>query len=137
MMRAVKDWKFILGAALLGILIAFSVLARPAVSEADIEVGRGDFNQAPSFEHPLGTDDVGRDVFALMVLGIPPTLYVGLVAGGIATVLATVLGISAGYTGGAYDAVVRNLSDVTLTIPTLVVLEIGRASCRERVYTKV
>lgn len=121
-MRAMKDWKFILGAALLGLLIAFSVLARPVVSESDIQVGRGEYNQAPTVEHPLGTDDVGRDVFALMVLGIPPTLYVGLVAGGIATVLATVLGISAGYLGGAYDAVVRSLSDVVLTIPTLVVL---------------
>lgn len=117
-----KDWKFSLGLGIVVALILFSVLGEFFVERSDIRVGASAFNQRPSAENWLGTDNVGRDIFALMVYGIPPTLMVGLIAGGLSTLLGTALGVIAGYYGGRADAVIRSAADVALTIPTLAIL---------------
>jgi peptide/nickel transport system permease protein len=117
-----KDWKFILGVTILTALLVFSYGGRLIVDPKGVQVGQAPFNARPSLEHPLGTDNVGRDLLALMIYGIPPTLAVGLIAGGVSTLLGTTLGITAGYFGGRWDAVVRTAADVALTIPTLAIL---------------
>jgi peptide/nickel transport system permease protein len=117
-----RDWKFILGVALVAALLLFSYGGMLLIDPVRVQVGKAPFNQPPSADYPLGTDNVGRDLLALMVYGIPPTLAVGLIAGGLSTVLGTALGITAGYFGGRWDSVVRSAADVALTIPTLAIL---------------
>ncbi len=118
----VRDWRFLLGTALIAALLLFSYGGMLVVPRSGIQVGQAPFNAPPSWDYPLGTDNIGRSVLALMVYGIPPTLAVGLIAGGVSTILGTVLGVTAGYFGGRWDAVVRTAADVALTIPTLAVL---------------
>jgi len=79
-------------------------------------------SQAPSAEYPFGTDDQGRNLFAVAVVGLPLTLQVGLIAGLVAIVLGTVLGLTAGYVGGVADLLIRGICDILLTVPGLVVL---------------
>jgi peptide/nickel transport system permease protein len=76
----------------------------------------------PSAEYPLGTDSAGRQMLPVMVAGTPTTLQIGLIAGALGLLVGTVLGFSAGYFGGAVDAVIRTLADVALTVPALAVL---------------
>jgi peptide/nickel transport system permease protein len=72
----------------------------------------------PSAEHPLGTDDLGRDVLARMAHGARISLSVGFVAVGIAIAIGLVVGLLAGYYGGWVDAVLMRFVDMMLCFPT-------------------
>jgi peptide/nickel transport system permease protein len=72
----------------------------------------------PSAAHPLGTDELGRDVLARMVHGAGISLKVGFVAVGIATAIGLLMGLSAGYFGGWTDAVVSRFIDIMLCFPS-------------------
>ena len=79
-------------------------------------------DQPPSRQYPLGTDDQGRDLAAVLVAGLPLTLRIGFIAGGVGLSIGIVLGLFAGYRRGAADAVVRMVVDTLLTVPGLLVL---------------
>ena len=116
------NWKLLLGFLLLG-LLAVSALGGPRlIDEAATQPLYASFNKPPSATHPLGTDDVGRDLLALLVYGLWPTLSIGLIAGTLGTGIGTALGLISGYFRGPVDLVIRTLSDIVLTIPLLVVL---------------
>ena len=78
--------------------------------------------QPGTWEHPLGTENSGRDMLALMVVGAPNSFMVGVVAAAVGMSVGIVLGFSAGFLGGKVDDFVRLISDVTVTIPSLMVL---------------
>lgn len=78
--------------------------------------------QAPGAEFPLGTDKDGRDLLAVMIRGILLTGMIGLIAGTIGIVIGVILGFMSGYFGGVFDLVVRWVTEVLLTIPSLILL---------------
>ncbi len=80
------------------------------------------YHNPPSSEHILGTTSLGRDVFAQTLYGGRQSIIVGLLAAIITTVLSMVIGISAGYLGGKFDAIVSMLTNVIMVIPTIVLL---------------
>lgn len=71
----------------------------------------------PSWEHPLGTDYMGRDTLSQIVNGGGDVLAVAFLTGLVTIVIATVLGSLAGFKGGAVDAGIMYVADVILTIP--------------------
>jgi ABC-type dipeptide/oligopeptide/nickel transport system permease subunit len=79
-------------------------------------------SQPPSAEYPLGTDDAGRNLLAVVVVGLPLTMQVGFLAGTVGIGLGIILGLIAGYVGGWVDTVIRGVVDILLTVPGLVVL---------------
>lgn len=81
---------------------------------------RGDVES--SWDHPLGTENSGRDMLALMIIGAPNSMMVGILAATIGMGVGIILGFTAGYVGGWVDDVIRLASDVTVTIPALMVL---------------
>ena len=78
--------------------------------------------QPPSWELPFGSDKQGRNLFAVMVVGTPLTLRIGLIAGFIGVGLGALIGFVSAYYGGWTDTVLRGIVDVGLTIPGLMVL---------------
>lgn len=76
----------------------------------------------PSAEHWLGTDALGRDVWARLVFATRVSLSVGLVAVSIYTVIGTLLGSIAGYYGGWVDSVIMRLTDIVMTFPALIII---------------
>ena len=72
----------------------------------------------PSREHPLGTDDLGRDVLSRMLYGARISLAVGFVSVGIAVLIGTTLGSVAGFFGGWTDSVVMRFVEVMLCFPS-------------------
>jgi peptide/nickel transport system permease protein len=121
-MLIVRDRRFIIGCSLILILILVSVIGQLLVPVKATHIGSSPFYERPSIAHPLGTDNVGRDILALMVYGIPSTLEMGLLVGLLSTVLGVVLGMTSGFFGGAIDDVIRSAADVALTIPNLAIL---------------
>ncbi|MBS7607404.1 ABC transporter permease [Candidatus Bathyarchaeota archaeon] len=76
----------------------------------------------PSLEHPLGTDHFGRDIFSLQLTGLRYSLIIGLLAGGIATLIAVVIATTSGYLGGKVDSALNAMTNSVLVIPTLPIL---------------
>jgi peptide/nickel transport system permease protein len=75
--------------------------------------------RAPSGRHWFGTDELGRDVFARVVVGVRVSLLVSLVATFVAVAVGMVVGSVSGYRGGLPDDVVSRVVDVLITFPTL------------------
>ncbi|MEM9349910.1 MAG: ABC transporter permease [Pseudomonadota bacterium] len=84
--------------------------------------------QAGTLAHPLGTDGGGRDLLALLIIGAPNTLFVGLLASLIGMTIGIFLGFSAGFIGGRTDDTIRVLADVMITIPPLLILVVFQSS---------
>ncbi|MFZ4848121.1 MAG: ABC transporter permease [Caldilinea sp.] len=76
----------------------------------------------PTWDHPLGTESSGRDMLAVLVVGAPRSLRIGLIAATLGMLAGVLLGFTAGYLGGWVDAVIRTLSDAIIVIPVLAVL---------------
>jgi peptide/nickel transport system permease protein len=74
----------------------------------------------PSVAHPLGTDNLGRDVLARVLYGARVSIQVGLVAVGISVVVGTTFGVVAGYFGGIVDDVIMRFVDVLLAFPGII-----------------
>ena len=79
-------------------------------------------------DHPIGTDGGGRDLLALIVIGAPNTLFVGLLASFIGMSIGIFLGFSAGFLGGRTDDFIRVGADVMITIPPLLILVVFQSA---------
>ncbi len=75
-----------------------------------------------SLQHPLGTDDLGRDVLARMLLGARVSLSVGITAVLVAIVFGATIGAIAGYYGGIIDTLLMRFTDMVLAVPYLLIL---------------
>ena len=74
---------------------------------------------APSFAHPLGTDELGRDTLTRVIFGARVSLTIGLVPTFISMTIGTILGLIAGYFGGKIDFAIMRLADIMLAFPSL------------------
>ncbi len=116
------NWLFTLGLSLLLALFLFGVIGSMMVDPKRAEMGAVPLNQPPSWANPLGTEGFGRDLYTLMVLGIPNTFKIGLLAGGVGVLIGVVIGLMAGYYRGFADIAFSSLADVMLVIPALAIL---------------
>lgn len=83
----------------------------------------------PGFKaHPIGTDGGGRDMLAMIIIGAPNTLFVGLLASLIGMSIGIILGFSAGFLGGRIDDTIRVGADVMITIPPLLILVVFQSA---------
>ena len=71
----------------------------------------------PSLEHPLGTDDLGRDIWSRLLFGARISLGIAFSSVGLALVAGTILGLVAAYHGGIVDSVLMRIMDVLLALP--------------------
>ena len=87
-------------------------------------------NLSPSLVHLFGTDQLGRDVFSRVVYGTRTAFVVAIVVTAIATVIGVVLGACAGYFGGAFDRFVMWFTDMTMSVPQLLLVVVINASLK-------
>ncbi|MGW0390021.1 ABC transporter permease [Streptomyces sp. NPDC003042] len=102
------------------LVIALAVLLVPPLAQLDQQaVDLAAKLRPPSWAHPFGTDDVGRDLLLRCVYGLRVSLLVGLVAALVASVIGTVVGAAAGALGGWTDRLVMRAVDTLSSIPHL------------------
>ncbi|BAN02486.1 ABC transporter permease [Ilumatobacter coccineus] len=78
----------------------------------------------PSWDHPFGTDEIGRDLFVRTAAGGRYSLQIGLFAAVISTMIGTLLGAVSGYFGRWVDVVVSQLVNLLLIVPALIILSV-------------
>ncbi|MFE6038523.1 ABC transporter permease [Streptomyces sp. NPDC056452] len=124
---AVRNPKLIIGFVLVVILLAVGVLGPMLLDNGNPNEYVGPQAAPPDGTYWMGTTTFGQDVYAQFVHGLRATFLVGVVGGGIAAVIAMVVGFLAGYRGGLVDEVLNMLTNVVLVIPALAVLLIINA----------
>ena len=115
--RLLKNFAFTAG-MLLTLVLVIAALAAPLLAPHDPnEQNTGRRLEAPSQDHPLGLDDLGRDVLSRIVYGSRVSLRVGFSVVLLASLIGVTLGAMAGYFGGAIDVIVMRTCDILLSFP--------------------
>ena len=101
-------------------LVVFTALFGHFIWTIDPDDPVYDRLQGPSWAHPMGTDDLGRDTLARIIHGAGVSLQVGATAIGIALVAGTIIGLTAGYYRGGIDLVLMRVVDMLFAFPGLI-----------------
>src|SRR5664279_5445493 len=111
------------GLILLILLILYIVVGSIVYSEAFANYNNTLIRvQPPSPAHIFGTDEIGRDILARTIYGGQISMIIGLLSVVLSMTVGTVIGVLAGYYGGAIDSVLMRATEAILSIPTLLLL---------------
>ena len=106
------------------LIVALAVLILPLVMDldpftTDAEAG---FNTPPSAQHILGTDDVGRDLFARLLYGGRISLLVGIASTCVSVLIGVPLGLVAGYYRGIWETIIMRAADIFMSFPSMILI---------------
>ncbi len=118
-----QSWLSMVGLAIVVALIAIALAAPYIVPHPEHALGAT--NTAARFQPPsasawFGTNEMGQDIFSLVLIGSQVSLFSGLAVVLIAIVVGTTVGAVAGYFGGWIDEALMRITDLLLTIPSLI-----------------
>ncbi len=127
-LRYIKDsftlWRknrlMIIGTFIILFLILVAALAPFLATHSPYDQVLSDRLFPPSMDHFFGTDSLGRDIYSRVVYGARVTLTIAFLVAFISTPLGVVIGVTAGWFGGAIDEILMRLSDVFLAFPRLI-----------------
>ena len=114
-----RDKRAMVGLVIIIIFILCALLGRLA-APYDPDAQDYELLAAPTIGHPLGTDNVGRDVLSRIIVGARISMVVGLSTVILAAVVGIVLGVAAGYYGGWMDMLVMRLIDILWAFPNFI-----------------
>nr|QNO47042.1 hypothetical protein NBCJMJBN_00003 [Methanosarcinales archaeon ANME-2c ERB4] len=116
-----KDKIGVAGLVLILLLITTAILA-PVIAPHDPWDYSAPSFQPPSWEYPLGTNDIGYDIYSELLWSLRTSIMFGIAVAAIACTIGLVLGVSAALIGGMYDMAVMRIADALLAIPTIMIL---------------
>ncbi|MGM1018847.1 MAG: oligopeptide ABC transporter permease [Actinomycetota bacterium] len=120
--RFLRNPVAVVGAIVLIVVVLASALA-PIISPYPPDaIDLAQIRQPPSADHLLGTDSTGRDVLSRLLSGGQVSLAVGFFSAIIAVTIGTIVGVVAGWFGGAVDAAISRFIDIMLTVPPVLVV---------------
>jgi peptide/nickel transport system permease protein len=108
-----------IAAVVLLLIVLMALLDETLAPEEPNAISVPDRLQAPSWAHPFGTDDLGRDIFSRVILGAGVSLRVGFLAVGIALIVGTAIGLLAGFYGRWVDDVLMRIMDMLFAFPAV------------------
>lgn len=111
-----------IGAAVLALFVVMALLA-PWIAPYDPILQNGDIRlMAPSWAHPFGTDNFGRDILSRVIWGARIDLQIAVIGVAFPFLIGTLIGTCAGFFGGIVDIVFMRLIDIILAFPFLVLM---------------
>jgi len=128
--RLVRNKLAVAGLAMV-LILAFAAAFGPMLTPYDFLSQDLDArNLAPSLTHLFGTDDLGRDVFSRVLYGSRTAFLVAVVVTAIAVLIGTTLGAIAGFFGGFADRLIMWFTDMTMSVPNLLLVVVINASLK-------
>ena len=115
-----RDKKALIGLVVLAVL-ALAALLAPWIVPYDPDAQDFDMIGAPSPAHPLGTDDLGRDLLSRLLMGTRVSLFVGVVTVLLGMTAGVFLGVAAGYFGGWVDTLCMRYIDLQWAFPNFII----------------
>ncbi len=115
-----RDKKALVGTVVLAVFALTAILG-VAIAPYDPNAMLYDMMGAPSLAHPLGTDDLGRDLLSRIVVGTQVSLFIGVSTVAISLVIGVALGLYAGYYGGWLDTVIMRYIDLQWAFPNFII----------------
>jgi peptide/nickel transport system permease protein len=85
-------------------------------------IRRANIDQGPSLGHPMGTDELGRDIFSRILYGARISAIIGFSSVAIAGLVSLIVGTISGYAGGWLDTLIQRFVDIVLSIPAIILL---------------
>ena len=115
-----RDKKALIGSVVLTIFLLSAIFGN-VISPYDPSDMAFDMMEPPSWSHPLGTDDLGRDLLSRIIVGTQVSLFVGISTVVIALIAGLILGVLAGYLGGWVDHVIMRYIDLQWAFPNFII----------------
>lgn len=115
-----RDKKALVGSVVLTIFLLSAIFGN-LISPYDPSDMAFDMMESPSWSHPLGTDDLGRDLLSRIIVGTQVSLFVGISTVVIALIAGLILGVLAGYLGGWVDHVIMRYIDLQWAFPNFII----------------
>lgn len=104
-------------------VMTLACFAAPIIAPYEFDaIDLANIRQAPSLAHPMGTDDLGRDLLTRVLYGGRVSIMIGIIAALFGTTVGTLFGALGGYYGGRIDNILMRITDVAYSIPTLPLL---------------
>ncbi|MBN1643575.1 MAG: ABC transporter permease, partial [Dehalococcoidales bacterium] len=110
------------GAAIVLLMFLAGIFANVISPYGVNEIHLKDSLEPPSLQHWLGTDNTGRDMLTRVIFGARVSMIVGLAGSALSVLIATILGITSGYLGGAFDMIVQRFVDAWMCFPALFIV---------------
>ncbi|MCP4383556.1 MAG: ABC transporter permease [Hyphomicrobiales bacterium] len=126
-----------IGLFILLILVAFTVIGLLTIDPRQAYPLAAPPRRPPSWDYPFGTDFFGRNLLAAMVVGAWQTAFIGVLAGGLGTLIGVVLGFVSAYFGGWIDSTIRVVCQILTPIPVLLIQVVVAGSLDKRDVTIV
>jgi peptide/nickel transport system permease protein len=115
-----RDKKALAGLLMLSLMV-FGAIFAPWITPYDPNAQDYEFLEAPSIAHPLGTDDLGRDLFTRIIYGARISLFVGVVTVVLSLIAGVIMGLLAGFYGGWIDNVIMRYIDLQWAFPNFII----------------
>lgn len=112
----------LVGLAFIVLLIIIAVFADALAPYDPVRSSLRLRGASPTWEHPFGNDDVGRDILSRIIYGARIALIVGMGATSIAVAIGTIVGATAGYFGGVVDTIISRFIDTLMAFPIMALL---------------
>lgn len=126
-----------IGLIILIALVLFTVIGLMTINPKQAYPLSVATKQPPSLKYPFGTDFFGRNLLAAMVVGMWQTAVIGVIAGGLGTLIGVVLGFTSAYFGGWIDSTIRTICQILTPIPVLLIQVVVAGSLDKRDVTIV
>lgn len=118
--KVLSSWAGKVGGGLVGILIVIAALAQWIAPYSPTAVDYMTIMMPPSWDHPFGTDEIGRDILSRVMVGAQTSLLVVIVATFISASIGATIGLFAGWLGGVTEKIIMRLMDALLAFPLIV-----------------
>jgi len=118
--RFIKNRLAVIGLAIVALIVLLAILAPVIAPYNPLQHDYDELLLSPSFEHLMGTDDLGRDIFSRVIYGTRYALLIGVAVVVLELLIGASLGFIAGYFGGGLETVIMRGVDTVLAIPTLI-----------------
>ena len=118
--KALSNTSLVVGAAITVTIILLAIFAPVVATHGVEQMDMRNRFAGPSFQHLLGTDNFGRDLWSRLVWGARVSLTIAIIAVTCSAIIGTVVGLVAGYFGGWVDLVLMRITDIFLGVPAIV-----------------